>query len=193
MPIKEILDRIKTTLGADAPAEISALIADAVREAQDILDSLSAANKESASRKAKIRELEAELEAKNAELEKASSSNTKAELERLKKIEAEYLAHKQEEEQKLIQAWQEKAKIFEVKDTDPLYETVSKIKDQFVLEGDITPEIAQKNLAAMQLLETAGVFNPPAKEASGYAPAANNEKPKSSDYTFGQELKNRKR
>lgn len=162
MPIKEILDRIKSTLGADAPAEISALIADAVREAQDILDSLSAANKESASRKAKIRELETELEAKNSELEKASSSNTKAELERLKKIEAEYLQHKQEEEQKLIQAWQEKAKIFEVKDTDPLYETVSKIKDKFVLDGDITPEIAQKNLAAMQLLETAGVFNPPA-------------------------------
>jgi len=192
MPIKEILDRIKSTLGADAPAEISALIADAVREAQDILDSLSAANKESATRKAKIRELETELEAKNSELEKASSSNTKAELERLKKIEAEYLQHKQEEEQKLIQAWQEKAKIFEVKDTDPLYETVSKIKDKFVLDGEITPEIAQRNLSALQLLETAGVFNPPAKEPSGYAPAANNEK-HSSDYTFGQELKNRKR
>ena len=54
MPIKEILDRIKSILGADAPAEISALIADAVREAQDILDSLSAANKESASRKTAI-------------------------------------------------------------------------------------------------------------------------------------------
>ena len=114
MPIKEILDRIKSTLGADAPAEISALIADAVREAQDILDSLSAANKESASRKAKIRELESELEAKNSELEKASSSNTKAELERLKKIEEEYLKRKQEEEEKLIRTWQEKAKVFEV-------------------------------------------------------------------------------
>ena len=41
MAIKEILDKIKTVLGADAPAEAIALLADANREANDILDSLS--------------------------------------------------------------------------------------------------------------------------------------------------------
>jgi hypothetical protein len=53
MAIKEILDRIKNTLGADASAEITALLADAKREADDILDSNASANKESASRKAR--------------------------------------------------------------------------------------------------------------------------------------------
>ena len=37
MAIKEILDKIKDKLGADAPAEVSALLADATREATDIL------------------------------------------------------------------------------------------------------------------------------------------------------------
>ena len=76
MAIKEILDKIKTVLGADAPAEAIALLADANREATDILDSLSSANKESAQRKAKIRELEASLADANAEAEKAKDPKT---------------------------------------------------------------------------------------------------------------------
>ena len=54
MALKEILDKIKDKLGADAPAEVSALLADATREVTDILDTLSSANRESASRKTGI-------------------------------------------------------------------------------------------------------------------------------------------
>ena len=66
MALKEILDKIRSQLGADAPAEVSALLADATREVTDILDTLSSANRESASRKTKIRELEKELEIEKA-------------------------------------------------------------------------------------------------------------------------------
>ena len=72
MAIKEILDKIRSQLGADAPAEVSALLADATREVTDILDTLSSANRESASRKAKIRELEKELEIEKEKIEKIS-------------------------------------------------------------------------------------------------------------------------
>ena len=47
MAIKQILDKIKGTLRADASAELSSLIADAIREADDMTDSLASVNKES--------------------------------------------------------------------------------------------------------------------------------------------------
>jgi len=172
MNIKEILAKIKTNLGADASAEITGLLADAERQATDVLDSLSSANKESASRKARIRELETELETKTDELTKLSSTDNKAEIERLKKLETEYLAIQKAEQDKLVANWREKAKVFtDTPNTNPLFEKLTKLKDKFVLEGEITPEIAQKNLEAYSLLETAGVFTTPAPQSSGYPPA----------------------
>jgi len=47
MAIKTILDKIKNNLGADASAELNSLIADAIREAEDMTDSLASVNKES--------------------------------------------------------------------------------------------------------------------------------------------------
>ena len=84
MAIKEILDKIKDKLGADAPAEVSALLADATREVTDILDTLSSANRESASRKAKIRELEKELEIEKEKTEKMNDPEKQKEFEQIK-------------------------------------------------------------------------------------------------------------
>lgn len=173
MTLKEILAKIKAQLGADASTEIIGLLADAERQATDVQEALSSANKESAGRKARIRELETELETKTDEVTKLSNSTDKAELERLRKIETDYQAHRKAEQDKLIASWAEKAKVFtDTPNTNPLFEKLTKLKDKFVLEGEITPEIAQKNLEAYSLLETAGVFTTPAPQPSGYPPAS---------------------
>ena len=187
MNIKETLAKVKTLLGADAPAEVTSLLADAERQANDVLDTLSSANKESASRKARIRELEASLSDNEEQIKVLSNSTDKAEMDRLRKIESDYTAHQKAQQDKLISDWNEKAKVFSVDKTDPLFEKVSKLKDKFTLEGEITPEIAQKNMDAYSLLETAGVFTPPAKTDTGYPPANGNNLT-TEDYTFGKEL-----
>mgnify|MGYP001062513335 CR=1 FL=1 len=173
MNIKEILDKIKVNLGADAPAETTALIADAIRQANDITDSLASANKESATRKAKIRELEAELEEAKAQAAKASNPTIKAEIERLKKIEADHQALLKAKDDEILNAWKEKAKTLAVDPTSKLHEKIEKIKDQFKLPADgaeITPAEAKANLERFSLLEKTGFFEVESTNTGGKPP-----------------------
>lgn len=175
MAIKEILDRIKNALGADAPAETKALIADAIREADDILDSNASANKESASRKAKIREMEAKIEKLEDDVQKASSPEAKAEYERLKKIEAKHLETQAAADAQLKAKWSEIAKVLNVDKTDKRFEKVSKIKDRFKLPASDTDELSiddiKSNLERYDLLDTTGYFAPETKATGGNPPA----------------------
>jgi len=176
MAIKEILDRIKNTLGADASAEITALLADAKREADDILDSNASANKESASRKAKIRDLEAENERLKDEAGKATSPEAKAELERLKKIEAQHLSAQAEADAKLKATWADKSKTLAVDKTAKIYDKVQKVLDRFAVptEGqELTLDQIKQNLSTYELLESTQYFTAETNETGGRAPAAN--------------------
>jgi predicted nuclease with TOPRIM domain len=161
MAIKEILDRIKASLGADASAETLALLSDASREAKDIIDSLNSANKECAARKYRNKELESELENAKAEIGKASSPELKNELNRLKEIETKYTGLLNAETEKLKSTWQEKAKTLTVDKTSKLYEKVQKVLPQFNLaqEGqELTVEQIKDNLKTYTLLEATGFF-----------------------------------
>jgi len=174
MAIKEILDRIKNTLGADAPAEITALLADAKREVDDILDSNSSANKESASRKAKIRELEAELEKAREEATKATSPEHKAELERLRKIEAQHLSAQAEADAKLKATWADKSKTLAVDKTAKVYDKVQKVIDRFKFPAEneeLTIDQIKQNLSTFELLESTQYFTADTVETGGRAPA----------------------
>jgi len=176
MAIKEILDRIKNALGADAPAEISALLADAKREADDILDSNASANKESASRKAKIREMESEIERLKDEAGKSRSPETKAELDRLRKIEAAHLSTQAEADAKVKAAWAEKAKTLAVDKTHKLHEKVQKVAGRFLTPADgqeLTIEQIKHNLDTFELLESTQYFTTETQETGGKAPAGN--------------------
>jgi hypothetical protein len=180
MAIKEILDKIKASLGADASAEITALLADAKREVEDILDSNSSANKESASRKAKIRELEAELERVREEAAKATSPEHKAELERLRKIEAQHLSAQAEADAKLKATWAEKSKTLAVDKTAKIYDKVQKVIDRFALptEGqELTLDQIRQNLSTYELLESTQYFTAETNETGGRAPITGNTKP----------------
>ena len=126
MAIKEILDKIKDKLGADTPAEVSALLADATREATDILDTLSSANRESASRKTKIRELEQELEIEKDKTEKMTEKQK--EFEQLKSKAEQYDQYLAQQNQEILSSWKAaNEKLASIKETDKRYERVKTV------------------------------------------------------------------
>ena len=173
MAIKQILDKIKGTLGADASAELSSLIADAIREADDMTDSLASVNKESKSRKEKIREMEAQLESLNEKLANNDPSKHQAEIDRLKQIEGKYNEVLTSQESELRQKWQEYAKVFSVDKTDKRYEIVTSVKDQFKFadaDAELPIEHVKANLASYELLQKAKAFDAPAPGSPQPAP-----------------------
>lgn len=156
MAIKDILKQIADKMGSDNP-EVNSLLAAANREADNIIDDLRNANSESKTRKEKIRELQNELESKAdfSETEK----KLKAEIERLKTVETEYNTVKTAEQQKIVNTWKEKSKVFEVEKTAKNFDKISKLKTQFSFpDGEIDYDTAKSNLEKFSLLEVADAF-----------------------------------
>ena len=174
MAIKDILDRIQTNLGEAITPEVKALLADAKREADDILDSKSAVDRESKSRKEKIRELEAQLETAKTEASKAQSPEALAELKRLKEIETKHNAMLADSDAKLKATWAEKSKILTQDKTSKLYDKVEKVKARFITaqEGtELTSDDIRKNLDTFELLESTAYFTTEPVDTGGKAPA----------------------
>lgn len=175
MAIKEILQSIASKL-TEEQSELKAQIAGAIREVDTVLDDLKAANSESRTRKEKIREMQAEIDKAKDELEKASGSDQKAEIERLKKIEAQYLAIQTETETKLKNTWAEKAKVFAGDKSSKLFEKAEKVKSRFILptEGsELTIDQISRNLEAFTLLEDTGYFTAETTQTGGGAVITN--------------------
>ena len=171
MAIKETLQAIASKL-TEEQSELKAQIAGAIREVDTVLDDLKAANSESRSRKEKIREMQAEIDSTKADLEKASGNDYKAEIERLKKIEAQYQAIQTETETKIKNQWAEKAKIFAGDKSSKLFEKAEKVKSRFILptEGsELTIDQINKNLEAFSLLEETGYFTAETTNTGGGA------------------------
>lgn len=191
MALKEILDKIQGKLPTDIGEDITALLADAKREATTVLSDLSSANSESKTRKEKIRELEAEKDTLNQEISKLSTNDNKAELERLKAIETEFTAHKQELDNKTIAEWKAISEIFNIKDTDKRFPKISKIKDRFVLADELTIDQARENMKNYALLTDAGAFEVESTiDTGGRAPIGNLPgQPQTAGEAYVQQLK----
>jgi len=161
MAIKEILDKIKDKLGADAPAEVSALLADATREATDILDTLSSANRESASRKTKIRELEKELEIEKEKTEKMTEKQK--EFEQFKSKAEQYDQYLANQNQEIISSWKAaNEKLASIKETDKRYERVKTVlgKLKKAEEGkELSVADAKYNLDLYDIMVSTGVLS----------------------------------
>lgn len=161
MAIKEILDKIKDKLGADAPAEVSALLADATREATDILDTLSSANRESASRKTKIRELEQELEIEKDKTEKMTEKQK--EFEQFKSKAEQYDQYLAKQNQEIISSWKAaNEKLASIKETDKRYERVKPVLTKFkkAEEGkELSAADAKYNLDLYDIMVSTGVLS----------------------------------
>ena len=163
MAIKEILDKIKDKLGADAPAEVSALLADATREATDILDTLSSANRESASRKAKIRELEKELEIEKDKTEKMNDPEKQKEFEQFKSKAEQYDQYLAKQNQEIISSWKAaNEKLASIKETDKRYERVKPVlaKLKKAEEGkELSAADAKYNLDLYDIMVSSGILS----------------------------------
>lgn len=161
MAIKEILDKIKDKLGADAPAEVSALLADATREATDILDTLSSANRESASRKTKIRELEQELEIEKDKTEKMTEKQK--EFEQFKSKAEQYDQYLANQNQEILSSWKAaNEKLASIKETDKRYERVKTVlgKLKKAEEGkELSVADAKYNLDLYEIMVSTGVLS----------------------------------
>jgi len=170
MALKEILDKIQKGIPADADSNLRSLIADAVEEASHVIESNGAKNRESERLRKQNEALQEAIEAKENEIKALKSDDKSAEIERLKAIETEFTAHKQELDNKTIAEWKSISEIFNIKDTDKRYPKISKIKDRFVLSDEITVEQARKNLDAYNLLTDAGAFEVESIDTGGKAP-----------------------
>lgn len=158
MAITDLLNKLANLLPDDS-GEAKALLADAKREAQTIIDDLKSANGESKARKEQIRELKAELESKEDFTH--TESKLKAEIDALRKVKAEYDAFRQAEDEKIVNMWLEKAKVFDVDKTDKRFDKLQSLRPKFAFaEGgnQVTVEQAKANLASLELLELSGAL-----------------------------------
>lgn len=172
MAITDLLNKLANLLPEDS-GEAKALLADAKREAQTIIDDLKSANGESKARKELIRELKAELESKEDFTH--TESKLKAEIESLRKVKAEYDAFRKAEDEKIVNMWLEKAKVFDVPETDKRHATIQSLRPKFhFAEGDnqVSVEQAKANLEKLELLETTGVFEIPKDHTPNTQPPA---------------------
>jgi len=158
MAILDTLRKIADLLPEDS-GEAKALLADARREAKTIVDELHDANAESKSRKETIRQLKSDLESKEDFAH--TESKLKAEIESLRKVKAEYDAFKKAEDEKIVNMWLEKAKVFDVDKTDKRFDKLQSLRPKFhFAEGDnqVTVEQAKGNLEKLELLELSGAL-----------------------------------
>ena len=158
MAILDTLRKIADLLPEDS-GEAKALLADARREAKTIVDELHDANAESKSRKETIRQLKSDLESKEDFAQ--TESKLKAEIEQLKKVKAEYDAFRKAEDEKIVNMWLEKAKVFDVDKTDKRFDKLQSLRPKFhFAEGDnqVTVEQAKANLEKLELLELSGAL-----------------------------------
>ena len=172
MAIKEILDKIRSQLGADAPAEVSALLADATREVTDILDTLSSANRESASRKAKIRELEKELEIEKEKTEKMNEKQK--EFEQIKAKAEQYDQYLAKQNQEILSSWKAaNEKLASIKETDKRYERIKPVlaKLKKAEEGkELSAADAKYNLDLYDIMVSSGILSDEEKGGYPYYP-----------------------
>jgi len=173
LTVKEILAKIKETLGADAPAEITTLLADADRQLIDMAEAMSAANRESADRKKQIKELTEKVTGLESDLAKKDTPEAKAEIAELRKIKEAHEALLSAKAAETLASWTEKAKLLSIDKTDKRYDKVEKIKGKFIMpaEGqELTPDQIAKNIETYDLLTEAGYFAVETQEAGGRSP-----------------------
>lgn len=168
MALKEILDRIKSKLPADAGEEINTLLADARREADTVLDDLRSANSESKSRKDKLRDQQNEIDTLKSDLEKFKVSSDSPEFKAMQKKASEYDALLEKQNAEAITEWTERAKVFALPETDPKRKKADAIKADFQFPEQMTPEVAKENLKAFKLAEKTGYFETPESRGTDY-------------------------
>jgi len=186
MNLREVLDKIKSKLGADTPEELKSLIADAKRQSDDVIDALDEAKKEAKSRRLANRDLQSKVDEMDTKLSE-SSNHTKT-IDDLKKklseTEAMVSSFKTEKIQTLKEEFTPIFNYLTVDETSKHYDQARKLKKLFDIGDnfdDLSMEQLSKNIEVSKTLRVANpnIFNDGNPYVDSKRPYNHNEPPKS--------------
>ena len=160
MAISEKIKKVIGQLTGDGADAQRSLLNEILGEVDTLLTAQEAANGEAQRRRKANEKYEAQIAELNDKLEQFANINT--ELDRLKKVEADYLADKKKGYDNRLNEWKAKAEIFAIDETDRRFDKISKIRADFHFPADekseLTPEQVDANLKAYELLSKANYF-----------------------------------
>lgn len=159
MALKDILNKIAAQVSGDNADAIKTLANEAISEANTMQRALSDANEESRERKEKLKQAQSDLETKQAEIETLKKANPDVEALKAKAAKYDEVVKAAETEKRT--AWQKKAEIFAIKDTEKLHGKVQAIKDKFrhAPEGkELSIEDIEYNMSIYDALDSAKYF-----------------------------------
>lgn len=160
MTLKELLDKIQKAIPADGDAAMRQDIADAIRQATVMTDSLSAANKESESRRNKINELQTKLDAQTAEIAGLNAAKDSDEYKSLRAKADKYDALMTEKATQTVNDWKAaQTKLDAIQSTDKRHSKVEAFRKTLTLpqEGkELDAETAKRNLDLFTAFEAGG-------------------------------------
>jgi len=173
MDIKSLVAQVRAKLPAEAPAEINTILSDIVRIEGELIADRSSANNESKSRKEKIRELTETIETQKAELEtgKTKAAEYEKEKEELEGFKTKWQTGIDKRNTDNKAKWDNISKKFDIKETDPGFDKIAKIKEFYSLDKELTPEQIEKNINLASQHEKLGLFtldsDPPPNSPKG--------------------------
>jgi len=173
MLIKDIIAQVRAKLSSEESEKVNSLLSDIIRAESELIADRSSANNESKSRKEKIRELTETIETQKAELEtgKTKAAEYEKEKEELEGFKTKWQTGIDKRNTDNKAKWDNISKKFDIKETDPGFDKIAKIKEFYSLDKELTPEQIEKNINLASQHEKLGLFtldsDPPPNSPKG--------------------------
>ena len=153
--------------GKDLP-ELDTILASLRNESSSLIDAKKDVDSESKSRKIEIRELRAKLEDNDIDSESSKTKRNEltAERDQLKAIADKWTTHEAGIHTHNREKWTEQAKRFQVEETDPNFEKLQKIKNDFAFGEDLTDAQIEKNINTYSIFDKAEYFKESSKSTN---------------------------
>jgi len=160
MEIKKIIDQVRSKLNSEELEKVNGLLSEVIRAGDDLLSDRSAANNESKSRKEKIREYEKTIETLTAERDTAKTDldTEKKNSEELTKYKTKWDDNTTKRDTENKAKWETISKNFDLKETDPNFQQVEKLKKYYKFGEEITSEQIASNLKQVEQHTELGLF-----------------------------------
>lgn len=168
MQLLQILEKVQLALPADADQTQRSLVADAITQAQIVIDANASKNREAQSLRKENSELKARVDELSGNPDVMKQKD--AEIAKLKEIETRYNDTENRRKQEIINQWKKRSEILSIPETDPRFNVIKILKGSITIpekESQMTPEIAQHNLDILTAVENTGVLKVEGKTVPG--------------------------
>jgi glycerol-3-phosphate cytidylyltransferase-like family protein len=156
MAVRDLIKKVRTALPADALELVADTLAAMDREAVTMESALKGANSSDAERRIALRDKDKEIQRLNDQI--AELDGLKSQITELEGFKKKYDEVVETQNAQVIGKWKDVSSVFDVKETDPNFEKYNRVKSDFVLTDDITPEQAKQNLKTYEIYQKAGFF-----------------------------------